>query len=143
MKISTITVSLFAAIAVSGCSQSESTKGKPVDFSTQIKPLFEKNCLSCHHSGVLAGMLNLESSQMAFGKSERGTFIAPGQPHLSLIYTITENLHGKQEDMMPPDGFQLSAEDRELLRLWILEGARWPDGEEGVLTPLQKHTGEA
>jgi uncharacterized membrane protein len=143
MKTFTIIVSLFTAIAVSCCKDSTSNKGNPVDFITQIKPLLEKNCLSCHHSEVLAGELNLESRQMAFGKSEQGTFIVPGEPDLSLIYTATAALHGKQEDMMPPGGIQLTTKDRDLLHQWILEGAYWPEGEEGVLTPLKSHKGEA
>ena len=83
------------------------------------------------------GGLSIESRASAFRKSDRGTYLVPGDPEASLIYSMTGQRHGKQEEVMPADGVLLTDKQRELLRRWIEEGAQWPEGKEGVLTPLK------
>lgn len=110
---------------------------KPVDFATQIKPLLQTNCIVCHNTGTLVGKINLENRELAFGESERGKFIVPGDPEASLLYTITLAPHGKRE---LPDGIEkpmpalapdLAPEEKDLLKRWIQEGADWPSGADG------------
>lgn len=121
--------------------------GEPtVDFVTQVKPLLAGKCLPCHHSGVLSGNLSFETKRTAFGGSKRGAFIVAGEPENSLIYTLTGAMHGARDatPAMPAvKGVSLNEEERELLRVWIKEGAIWPEGEEGYLKPLDISPNEA
>ena len=145
-SVAQLTFISFFALAISGCSRSEPesvSTAVPVNFTTVIKPLFEANCLPCHHSGTLIGGLSLETRTGAFRQSDRGIYIVPGKPDDSLIYTMTRQRHGKQDEVMPADGILLSDEQREILRRWIEEGADWPQGKEGVLKPLDIQPGEA
>ena len=131
-------------LAISSCTPSTPVASTAtIDFTKKIKPLLEANCLHCHHSETLLGGLNLESRQTAYRESERGIRIVPGNPDASLLYILTEQRHGEQEEVMPADGVLFSDEQRELLRKWIEEGANWPTGKEGVLVPLKVAPGEA
>jgi hypothetical protein len=108
--------------------------------------LLSGKCLPCHHSGTLSGNLSLETRRTAFGGSGRGSFIVPGDPDSSLVYTLTDASHGKQgatETMPAVKGVTLSDDERELLRRWISEGAEWPEGEAGHLKPLDPKLNEA
>ena len=119
-------VGLLAA-AVLG---SEAVRGaETIDFNRQIKPILEKSCLRCHGPKKPHGKLNLESRESAFKGGKEGPGIVPGKPDKSSIYTTTV-LEPDSEDLMPPKdkGGPLPKEQTELLRLWIEQGARWPDG---------------
>jgi hypothetical protein len=40
---------------------------------------------------------------------------------------------------MPAMGHRISKEEIAIIRRWIEEGAVWPDGKEGMITPRGKH----
>ncbi len=139
---------LFLGLALvafnAGCSKRQeppvtSSPPEQVDFVTHVKPLLETHCLSCHNTGLLLGMLNLENRQLAFSSA----FIVPGQPDASKLYTVTLLTEGKHVQAMPPEGPRLSEADKEVLRRWIEQGARWPEGPEGALLPLDPTRGSA
>ena len=121
---------------------------KPVNFATQIKPLFQKHCIACHNTGTLLGKINLENRDVAFGESENGKFIVPKDPDSSLIYTITASKHGDKlppgiEKPMPLEAPNLTKADKALLKRWIEEGANWPEGEEGYVPVPKVPTNES
>src|SRR3954470_22881908 len=88
------------------------------DFTTQIAPLLQKNCLSCHGSGKV----NLSSRQAMIDSK----VLNPGKPDRSSLYTSVAN------GTMPPSG-PLTEADLKLLRAWIDYGAQW--AERGAITP--------
>ena len=106
----------------------------PVDFATQIKPLLQAQCVGCHHSGALFGNLNLESRELAFRATAIGPPIVPGEPDKSRLYIVL-TLPESERKAMPPTGHRIRKEDVELLKQWILEGAKWPQGSEGHIKP--------
>ncbi|MGK0188576.1 MAG: hypothetical protein ACI9R3_004387 [Verrucomicrobiales bacterium] len=145
MKRSNFHLVLLATIAcaATSCAPSKPDSVAAVEFSKDIKPLLVANCLPCHHSETLFGRFNLETRDLAFRASESGTPIVPGNPNASLLYTKTDGQHGEQADVMPADGVLLNEIQRDWLRRWIKEGAKWPVGAEGKLTPLKIEPGEA
>jgi hypothetical protein len=99
---------------------------KPVDFSSDIRPIFNQNCTSCHggvrqKNGV---SFIFREEALGTGKSGRPT-IVPGNPDASeLIARVTST----DPDMrMPYHAPPLAPEQIALLRRWIKEGAKWTD----------------
>lgn len=99
---------------------------KPVDFSRDIRPIFNQNCTSCHggvrqKNGV---SFIFREEALGTGKSGRRT-IVPGEPDASeLIARVTS----KDPDVrMPYHAPPLPPEQIVLLRHWIKEGAKWAD----------------
>lgn len=96
------------------------------DFS-QVKPILEKACLQCHNAKRNYAGLRIDTKEMAMKGGQHGPAIVPGDPEMSTLYR-TSNLPAGTPGAMPPGGPQMSAADREILRSWIAEGAKWPDG---------------
>jgi hypothetical protein len=108
-----------------------------IDFTADIKPLLKSQCLECHNTRTLLGHLNLETRKLAFTPGPNGPFLVPGKPLESALYTFTEK-QLPDPKAMPPTTHRLSDANKQLLYDWIAQGANWPDGPDGTLTPLQE-----
>jgi ankyrin repeat protein len=98
------------------------TPGK-IDFRRDIQPLFQERCIGCHGASQQMGGMRLDrrSSAMAI---RGGTTIGPGNAAGSKLYLkLIGTKYGAQ---MPPTG-PLSAEQINLIKTWIDQGAVWPD----------------
>ena len=124
---------LLAAFA-SGLSCQKKAEVKPVDFVTQIKPLLQARCINCHHSGALFGDLSFESSAIAMQPRKKGPIITPGDPAASHFYIVL-TLPDPDKKAMPPTGHRIPNPEVELVKRWIEEGAKWPDGPDGAIKP--------
>ncbi len=120
----------LAAISWFGCSGCgrifSAWSSQPIDFSREIRPIFNQNCSSCHGGVRQKGGVSFafREEALARGKSGRPT-IVPGDPDASeLIQRITSQ---DLEARMPFHAAPLSAEQISLLRRWIKEGAQWSD----------------
>jgi Protein of unknown function (DUF1549)/Protein of unknown function (DUF1553)/Planctomycete cytochrome C len=107
---------------------------KPVDFTTQVKPIINKNCITCHGGVKQKGGFSLLFREEALGNTESGKpAIIPGDPDNSeLIRRLTLS---DPEDRMPYKHDALSKEDIDILRQWVKEGAQW--GQHWAYAPLQ------
>ncbi|KAF0177298.1 MAG: hypothetical protein FD161_2526 [Limisphaerales bacterium] len=108
-----------------------SAASRPVDFTKDIKPLFESKCYSCHGPDKQKGQLRLDRKADALkGGDSHAPDIIPGKSADSpLIHFVA----GLVPDMkMPPKGEPLSSGQIGLLRAWIDQGAQWPDDGSGV-----------
>lgn len=95
----------------------------PVDFVTQIQPIFEASCYKCHGPEKARGRLRLDAREFVF--SGDNPTIVPGEPENSETYQRVILPVG-HEDVMPEKGDHLTPEQTELIRRWIEEGAEWP-----------------
>jgi formylglycine-generating enzyme required for sulfatase activity len=106
-----------------------------VDFVKDVQPILEQNCVRCHNpkgTDFEKGDtdVNLESKETAF---EVKSTITPGDPAKSKLYTTTV-LADDAKKLMPPKNKvtgsieRLAKADTEVLKKWIEEGAKWPDG---------------
>jgi hypothetical protein len=99
---------------------------KPVDFSRDIRPIFNQNCTSCHGGVRQKNGVSFIFREEALGKGKSGrTTIVPGNPDASeLIRRVTST---DPDVRMPYHAPPLAPEQIALLRRWIKEGAKWTD----------------
>lgn len=126
----------FVALALLTSCKPTPTEMAPakLSFSTDIRPLLQKHCVNCHHDGALMGDLKLQNRAAAFAPRAKGPVIIPGEPENSPLFKVLV-LPGANPKAMPPEGHQIPAEQIATLKRWIAEGADWPEGPEGAVTP--------
>jgi hypothetical protein len=98
---------------------------RPVDFVRDIEPIFREHCLACHGPQKQKGQLRLDSKASAFQGGTSGRIILPGKGQESRLVSIL--LEPAEEDRMPQKSAALPKETIGLVRVWIDEGAAWPD----------------
>lgn len=107
-------------------SRSARDRGAPVDFSTEVKPLLNKHCISCHGGVKAKGGFSVLFEEEAFSPTESGKpAIIKGDPDGSeMIRRLTLD---DPEERMPFEHDPLSPDEIALLRRWIKQGAPWGD----------------
>lgn len=111
------------------------TPSKTIDFSADVKPIINKNCITCHGGVKARGGFSLLFREDALAKTESGKpAIIPGDPEGSeMIRRLTVD---DPEERMPYDHEPLSKDEIEVLRTWIKQGAKW--GEHWAYVPVKK-----
>lgn len=99
----------------------------PIDFATDIRPIFEQRCYECHGPHERKGDLRLTNAADAFAPGNLGIpVITPGSARLSPLHDLITS--ADPGERMPRDRQPLSPHEIELIRRWIDEGASWPEG---------------
>ena len=98
---------------------------RTIDFAADVYPIFERSCHSCHGSQQQLGGLRLDSRESALAGGQSGRVIEPLRPSKSLLY---QRVTGINDLVRMPMGGTLPAEEIELIRSWIEQGAEWPEG---------------
>ena len=100
-----------------------STLLSQVDYSTQIQPIFNNYCTSCHiDGGAYFGGLDLSSYNQSMEGGNSGNTIVPyGHADSELYQRIT--LYQSDDQFMPQNGSSLPQSDIDLIAQWIDEGA--------------------
>ncbi|RXK46856.1 PSD1 and planctomycete cytochrome C domain-containing protein [Aquirufa rosea] len=108
---------------------------KRIDFNTQVKPILNKNCISCHGGVKKQGGFSLLFREEALGKTKfNKAAIVPGHPEKSsFIQRLTLQ---DPEEKMPYKRPPLSQKEIQILSQWVKEGAVW--GEHWAYQPLKK-----
>lgn len=112
-----ITPSLGIALClcIISCAQSSAQE---INFDKQVAPLLASKCLDCHNSREPKGNLDLSSKKNALAGGDSGVVLAAGKIDESYLWNRVA------DDEMPPK-HPLSSEEKQLLKQWIVEGARW------------------
>ena len=98
-----------------------------VSFEKQVQPVLASACLSCHGEKKPKGELQLHTHAGLLEGSEYGKVVVPGKPEKSTLYTTTV-LPSDDDEIMPPKGEPLTADQANVLKEWIAAGAKWPEG---------------
>lgn len=119
---------LLAAILLASRSLA-AEKTPAIDFDRDIRPIFSENCYACHgpDKDKRKAGLRLDVKEDAFKKLDSGDFaIVPGNPDQSRLLKVI-SLPPGDDDHMPPakTGKKLTSVQVELLRRWIVQGAKW------------------
>src|SRR5688500_1684051 len=112
-----------------------STSNSTVDFNTEVKPILNKKCITCHGGVKRQGGFSVLFPSEALANTESGKpAIIPGEPGKSeLIRRITLN---DPEERMPYKHEPLSEDEISTLRNWIKQGAPW--GDHWAYVPVKK-----
>lgn len=110
--------------------QAQTPPGK-VDFEKQILPIFKERCFECHQKeytdakGKLKkpkGKFRMDNPELLTKGGEEGGNLTPGDAAKSTVYTTT-TLPDSDDKAMPPKGDRLTADQQNLIKQWITEGA--------------------
>lgn len=120
LLVNTIAASAKEEPAAGGDSQ----PAVAIDYTKQIQPILARRCYACHGPGDVTGGLNLAERDGALAETDSGAFaIVPGDVAASvLLARITTD---DESERMPPEGDAVTAEEAELIRQWIEQGAPW------------------
>jgi len=105
-----------------------------VDFQADIQPVFEKSCGACHSAKAQMGQLRLDAKNPAMAGGQSGKVIAPGHAADSILFQRVAGL-GNQARM--PMGGMLSPGQIEKIRVWINQGAEWPEAYNSASAPVE------
>src|SRR3989449_5877685 len=94
-----------------------------VDFSKEIKPIFEASCIKCHGRGRDKGGLRIDNRETLLKGGDSGLALVPGKSAESLLIALVQGFD--PDNIMPKKGTRLTPEQIGLLREWIDQGLPW------------------
>lgn len=112
-----IGLTIHASTDVHPVSSAEEAPSHAVSFADQIAPILEARCSECHSAESSELGLRLDSYAGVMAGSDYGTVVEAGDPDRSLLIEMMES------GDMPEDGDPVPADEIELIRTWIAEGA--------------------
>ena len=92
-----------------------------VDYATQVKPIFQNYCYQCHGNGKSKAGVRLDVKNSAM------MHITAGDPMHSDVYRSLTRSMGASDRMPPVSQKQPGDADVATIKLWIQQGADWPD----------------
>jgi mono/diheme cytochrome c family protein len=119
----------IALLSVLSSSERSVTAQDKVDFGRDIQPLFVAYCVECHGSKKQEANLRLDDEASA------AHFIKPGQSRQSRLLHRVLGLNG--EPRMPLNRAALNANQIDLIKRWINEGAVWTNSGQPPATSHQ------
>lgn len=121
-KMTIVSVSLLAVITLFIFS----TAHPSIDFNTQVKPILNAKCITCHGGVKKKAGFSVLFREEAMGVGESGKrAIIPGDPDNSeMIRRLTSK---DPEERMPYKHPPLNEAEISTLRQWIKQGAPWGD----------------
>ena len=107
-----------------------------VDYASQIQPIFNSNCTTCHYSSGGMGSLNLTSFSELMNGGVSGPSIVAGDHQNSLLYQRIVLPPGTDGNM--PPNVPLSQSQIDIIAQWIDQGASLQISDNISISP-EKH----
>ena len=95
----------------------EAVAERPLDFASDVAPIFEQHCIRCHQPAVKKGDLSLAT----FADLSESAIVVAGDPDASYLLEVITADPG-EKPLMPKEGPVLSAQQIAVIRQWIAEG---------------------
>ena len=112
----------------------------PVSFVRDIAPMLVKQCQGCHGPKKVKGGYRVDTfeSLLKAGKSDAPAVVKGKPTESELFLRLTTD---DEDDLMPQDGEPLSPKQIDLVKRWIVEGAKFDGTTEtaelaGLLQPI-------
>ncbi|HEX2487873.1 MAG TPA: DUF1549 domain-containing protein, partial [Blastocatellia bacterium] len=128
-KLSLAVVIVFVALMIGfqqwGLSSAAATKAgqrSKVDFVREVQPIFQGSCYGCHGPNKQMAGLRLDSKKVALAK-----VIVAGKSNESPLYQRVAGIGVNAR--MPMKGEALKPDQIALIKVWIDQGAEWPEGD--------------
>jgi len=114
----------FLFIMIIVCLINSCQSNNQVDFNTQIKPIINKKCISCHGGVKKTAGFSFLFKEQALGNTDEGSpAIIPGNSSKS---RLIKRLHETDLELrMPFEKPALSKDEISLFTKWIDQGAKW------------------
>ncbi|MFO0883874.1 MAG: c-type cytochrome domain-containing protein, partial [Pirellulales bacterium] len=94
-------------------------EGRALSFEADVRPILKAYCLDCHGGEEkLEGKLDLRLARFAIRGGESGTALVPGDVEKSSL--VARMVAGE----MPPSEKKVPAEKIEVVKAWVLQGAK-------------------
>ncbi len=97
--------------------ESAAASHNAVSFADEVMPILEQHCVECHSEENAELGLRLDSYEGVMAGSDYGTVVEVGDPDGSLLVDMIAS------GDMPEDGDPVPADELEVIRTWISEGA--------------------
>lgn len=114
---------LLGALALGACSRAQ----PDVSFATEVLPLLEKRCVTCHAEGEAgheASGLSLASYAGTMKGTRFGPVVIPGDALSSTLTMLIEGRADPSIRMPHGDLPPLTAAEQLLVRTWVEQGAK-------------------
>jgi hypothetical protein len=128
----------MASVAISICCLIASPRSSAQDavpiYETDIRPILAAKCLECHNGDHMKGGLDVSSMEGIYAGGESGeplVAMAIDESHLWRVIDARE--------MPPTDQQPLTDSERNLIRLWIINGAPSSAGATSIKPQLTQH----
>lgn len=96
---------------------------RPVNFSQDIKPIFEASCIKCHGRGRNKGDFRVDTRETVLQGGESGPAVVAGKSAESYLIEMVSGLD--PDNVMPKKGSKLTPQQVGLLRAWIDQRLPW------------------
>ena len=110
-----------------------------IGYNKEVLPILAGKCLACHGTDAAKrkAKLRLDDREVAHAERDGVRAIVPGNPGESEL--ILRILSEDEEEVMPPpgEGKPLTAGEKDVLRQWIVEGAKY-ERHWAFRTPLKR-----
>ena len=114
-----------APAAESGAPNEATAADAPVDFRTDIEPIFFTHCLECHGPEKRKGGLRLDELMYAQSGGDSGQPILGGTLETNELYRRVSSKD--RRNRMPKNADPLAAEELERIERWVKQGTPWPN----------------
>ncbi|HEY2251449.1 MAG TPA: c-type cytochrome domain-containing protein [Planctomycetaceae bacterium] len=122
-----VTLAVVLAACASNVSPGQAEDEKPVPDKPaavavaydQVRPVFQKRCVTCHDEGRNKGGLDLSTLEGIKAGGVSGPAVVSGNPDESSIYLLTAHL---ETPRMPPNNPKIPQREIDLIRRWIEGG---------------------
>jgi len=121
-----LAVAITAGIGLAVQSSASSARGvtpvageshAAISFANEVMPILEKHCWECHSEESAELGLKLDTYEGVMAGSDYGTVVEAGDADGSLLVDMIA------AGDMPEDGDPVPAEELEVIKTWIAEGA--------------------
>ena len=110
---------------VQQANQRLSKRSTPQDDDTfyreKVEPILRSHCFRCHGDKQKGGLSMKSRQHLLQGGSSGLAAVVPGKPGQSYLFELVTSAADQQH--MPPKGDRLNAEEQQILKRWIVEGA--------------------
>ena len=127
--------SILVTLTLSAIESSRIARAEGVDYEHDIKPLLNARCYACHGALKQEAGLRLDTGISIRRGGAAGAAVEVGLPDESLL--LQRVLADESAERMPPEGEPISVAQIELLRAWILDGAKSPKSEQAEADPSE------
>jgi len=117
---------LLAGEILQGPAPAQEAIAEPITWSRHIAPLFRATCVGCHVDGASRGNYRTDTPKQVRTPGDSGgiyPLIEPGNPEGSLLYRMLVDRNPAYGHQMPLQKPPLDDRGKELVRLWIEQGA--------------------